>query len=41
VIVPTKLSREEIELYNRLKEFDKKRELKLVRALREVERFFF
>jgi len=28
VVIPTKLSREEVELYNRLREFDRKRDLK-------------
>ena len=41
VIVPTKLSREEIELYNRLKEFDKKRELKPGKSFKEKLRGFF
>jgi len=41
VVVPTKLSREEMELYNRLKEFDKKRELKPGKSFKEKLRSFF
>ncbi|HOJ42362.1 MAG TPA: molecular chaperone DnaJ [Candidatus Syntrophosphaera thermopropionivorans] len=41
VVVPTKLSREEMELYNRLKEFDKKRELKPGKSFKEKLRGFF
>ena len=41
VVVPTKLSREETELYNRLKEFDKKRELKPGKSFKEKLRGFF
>ena len=41
VVVPTKLSREETELYHRLKEFDKKRELKPGKSFKEKLRGFF
>ncbi|MBW6514002.1 MAG: molecular chaperone DnaJ [Candidatus Syntrophosphaera sp.] len=41
VVTPTKVSREETELYNRLREFEKKRELKPGKSFRDKLKGFF